>query len=220
MGSNEVFDDSISHSPIIDLLNRWYVNNIITGSRDSGGNVSNTAIYCNNQDVFLNATGFKYFAAKSLMPTYIDPENRNPYDSNSVTNIVSLKCQNASNRYSVQNKNLMFPVGLLTATDVVLAGGYLTDIDDEYQGGAIGDSLVNIRNESFFLNAGRDYWTMSPFSVETGNGYNNVVYVDQYGTLRGDHVTLSKAVIPVISLSPSSRIASGDGTLDNPYLLY
>jgi hypothetical protein len=66
MGSNEVFDDSISHSPIIDLLNRWYVNNIITGSRDSGGNVSNTAIYCNNQDVFLNATGFKYFAAKIL----------------------------------------------------------------------------------------------------------------------------------------------------------
>ena len=61
---------------------------------------------------------------------------------------------------------------------------------------------------------------MSPYStVNTGN-VNNVVYVDEFGTLRGGHVTDSHAVIPVISLLPSTRIASGDGTYNNPYKLY
>ena len=220
MGSNEVYDDSIPHSPIIDLLNNWYLNKIIVASSDGGSYISPTAIYCSNRDLNANINNYKYYAARALMPTYIDAENRNPYDSTSVSNTVSLKCTNIADRYSLANKNLSFPVGLLTATDVILAGGYLTDTDDEYQGGAIGTNLVNITNESYFLYTGSGYWTMSPYSTNTTNNENAAVYVDTFGTLRGDHVTNTHAVIPVISLLPTTRIASGDGTENNPYILY
>ena len=49
MGSNEVFDETVTHSPAIDLINKWYIDYVIAGTPDGGNYVSQTAIYCNNR---------------------------------------------------------------------------------------------------------------------------------------------------------------------------
>ena len=125
-----------------------------------------------------------------------------------------MKCSSPTDRFSVLDQSLQYPIVLLTANEVVLAGGYLTSDDDEYQGGA---SLIT--NENYFLYYSKDYWTMSPFSTDSSNDLAKVVYVDSRGTLRGGNVNEKKAIRPVISLNGNISIESGQGTRAKPYVL-
>jgi len=59
--------------------------------------------------------------------------------SETTSSTPTLKCKNASD-------NLNLPVGLITGDEFVLSGGGLT--------------LIN--NETFWLNIGEQYWTLSP----------------------------------------------------------
>ena len=98
------------------------------------------------------------------------------------------------------NKALEYPIGLITADEVAYAGG-----------------VINKSNDSYYLNTGDYYWTMSPgyfaglsayewYVVSGENLYNNVV---RFG---------SKAR-PVINLKSGIEITGGDGTIGNEYII-
>ena len=212
-------DENNDQSNIIKYLNDWYATHFLV-TKTNGTNeyfsndVSKNSIFCNDKSIYGTNAGVNYFGSKGLVPRFKDPTNRNIYDFNAITNDVSLKCSSSTDRFSVLDQSLQYPVGLLTAQEVVLAGGYLTSDDDEYNGGA---SLIT--NESYFLYYEKDYWTMSPYSFESSTDTAKVVYVDTQGTLRGGNVNDKKAIRPVISLNSNISIESGQGTRSKPYIL-
>ena len=214
-----IADDNNTQSNIIKVLNDWYALHFLV-TKTNGTNeyfsndVAKNSIYCNNKVVFETKNGVEFYGAKALVPRFKNDTNRNIYDPTAITNDVSLKCTSSIDRFSVVDQSLQYPIGLLTATDIILAGGYITSDDDEYNGGP---SIII--NESYYLYYNKEYWTMSPFSYDGGTDVAKVAYVDTHGTLRGGNVNEKKAIKPVISLNSNISIESGKGTRTNPYIL-
>ena len=117
----------------------------------------------------------------------------------------SLSCEREVDRFTVSSSNgngaLDYPVGLLTADEVLFAGG-----------------RYDTSNSSYYLYAGNDWWIGTPLSYSnTPVGF----YVESNGMLDvyGYGVNQRKGGRPSISLKNNVIITEGDGTLDNPYIL-
>ncbi len=91
---------------------------------------------------------------------------------------------------------LDYPVGLITADEVAMAGG-----------------KYGTRNKSYYLFTNTSYWTGSP---ATFNGDNATTFDESSGTLSPPISISDLGVRPVISLSPSVKL-SGNGTWNNVY---
>ena len=106
------------------------------------------------------------------------------------------------------NNALIYPVGLLTADEVVFAGGNFVRTD--------GSST----NNSYFLKPTTNwYWTMTPSRFD---GSRAVVFlVSTVGHIGYYHVnTTAGSVLPAISLKSDVTVSSlGDGTSTNPYVV-
>ncbi len=104
------------------------------------------------------------------------------------------------NGASKGNKLLQYPIGLITADEVLLAGGFW-------------DSA----NSSYYLYTNQYYWTMSPHIFYT-SGYARVFYVTPGGGLGSDGVYFTEpGVRPVINLKATTKF-SGKGTVGDPYI--
>ncbi len=101
------------------------------------------------------------------------------------------------------NGALTYPVGLLTADELNLAGG-----------------VFDAANENYYLYTGQEWWTMTPDILHSSGwlsrGYEyEMKYNGSFGT--GD-IYNPVGVRPSISLAPGVKIASGgDGTAQTPY---
>ena len=105
------------------------------------------------------------------------------------------------NDTSLGNGALTYSIALLTADEVVLAGGY------------------SEQNLSYYLYTGNIYWTMSPSFFAITTGFADVRSVENNGSADSSHyvgVGDPTGVRPVINLKPNS-LKSGDGTALNPY---
>ena len=98
------------------------------------------------------------------------------------------------------NKSLTYPVGLITADEVALAGGYYVK-----------------ENYSYYLYASQQYWTLTPYMVGSG-GYASVFRVDNTGALLNDTPNYSLGVRPVINLRSDIEL-TGTGTITDPYIV-
>ena len=99
------------------------------------------------------------------------------------------------------NKKLSSPVGLITADEVVFAGG---------KGGT--------NNTSYYLYTGQNYWTMSPYSADS-DSWASVFSVNSSDRLGDGDVRLLRGVRPVINLANNVTISSGNGSVSNPYVI-
>ena len=95
------------------------------------------------------------------------------------------------------NKKLTYPIGLITADEVVFAGGY-----------------EGSNNYGYWLYTGTYYWTMSPYYFSGAYAY--VFYVDSSGGLSSSSVSGSDGVRPVINLKADVNF-TGSGTTSSPY---
>ena len=112
-----------------------------------------------------------------------------PYDRRSSG---SLQC-NELDVLSQDNGKLPNPIGLLTSDEYVLAG-----------------------KADSYLNTGRDYWTMSPYSFYSTNNGASVFNVHSNGYL-GDHIGYyAYGVRPVINIKADAQI-TGSGTSTDPF---
>ena len=114
------------------------------------------------------------------------------YERLSTNKAPTLECSNNNDLHITK-------IGLITADEVAMAGG-----------------VWGISNTSYYLYTGQNYWTMSP----TYSLYASAYLVWSSGTIAyGRNVDNTEGVRPVINLSADVTISSGDGTMDNPYII-
>ena len=131
----------------------------------------------------------------------------------------TLTCENASDYYTVSsassgNKKLSYPIGLITADEVMLAG---------HAGGVFDGSYNHMKsNNGSYLVTGNSFWTMTP-----AGGYNPFgsaywsadgffVYSSGVFDDNGTHGTFG--LRPVVNLKSGVTI-TGSGTKTDPYVV-
>ncbi len=194
-----------TQSMALQNLNAWFKKNLEDEFDNGNGWIDTESIFCNDrsgnvsssyQETYNDAGGTGttetyYGASKRLKnkqnPTFKCSTNENNKTADSFTYKTS----------SVGTQSLTYPVGLITADEVVYAGG-----------------LYSTNNLAYYLNTGENYWTMSPFSF---NGISAVVFrMNSLGTLTDSGVFNIYGLRPVINLKSSVEF-TGSGTIDDPY---
>ena len=192
------------------FIDNWYKTNLSNYT-----DYLQDAIYCNDRSVTPkeidgeqltgDGSGDSMTAYSSLSRNYL---NR-PL-------MPSLKCVNINDRFTVDDSNgngaLTYPIGLITADEIIFGGGQAVDFTDK----------TVIINESLYLaSMNSAYWTMTPMFF-TGTAIVN--YAAMGSLYMGDDFSLIGitqneeigGVSPVISLK-SDVITGGDGTMNNPF---
>ena len=122
----------------------------------------------------------------------------------------SLKCSQDNDKFKMSNESakLDYPVGLILADEVALAGGRAY-YNGEYS-----------PNSNYYLYNGKYYWSLSPSSFYSSYSRAHVWSVLPSGSLLPwSYVTYSIGVRPVINLKADTLITKGDGTSLNPFVV-
>ena len=111
-------------------------------------------------------------------------------------------CSNINDSFTVSsekgNGKLTYPVALLTADEIMLAGG---------RGGS--------SNSSYYLYTGDYWWSLSPNYYYGGSAYG--FFVDSTGYFHFYSVFSVIGVRPSVSLAPGIMVVNGDGSSEKPY---
>ncbi len=190
--SREQATTNETSSTIKTAIDNWYATNI-NGTGYANSIVDN--IFCNDRQLQSEVGGPATGTGFGGITTYYSA-----YYKLVTTKNPTLKCSLKNDRFTVNdnikgNKALTYPVGLITADEISLAG-----LKHETQ---------NLDN--YLINKGHYSWTMSP-------KYNNAMHViGADGSLGGFSNNLTwGGVRPVINLSSTVKIM-GDGSISNPY---
>ena len=133
-------------------------------------------------------------------------------------NMPSLKCENTSDYYTTSvassgNKSLTYPVGLITADEVLLAGSSGGTFDGAYNYQKI---AINA-----YLMIGHRFCTMTPVAYNNSFGDNywssSIFQMHMTGAIDDDNAHNSFGLRPVINLKNTLKF-TGDGTKNNPYI--
>ena len=137
------------------------------------------------------------------------------------TSTPSLSCENSSDLYTVSsssigNKALTYPVGLITADEVILSGS----------SGGIFDGNYNYQKYApdSYLTTGNHFLTMTPSGYYTPFGNVNrfalLFYVSTSGYIddTGAMYSIEIGLKPVINIRGNVSI-SGQGTMEEPYMI-
>ena len=193
-------------SPIKNMIEDWYKTTTLETDSATKTLVSQDQIFCNDrspsstQTAAWTSTGADYYygAHGRLV------NNKTPI----------LTCPTASDKLTANTSNdrgaLTYPVGLITADEVAMAGGVY--------------GFNNNNNCSYYLHTNQNYWTGSPFNFKmnktgvdgtyTGNAF---MFVEADLKLSYTLVLFnSYGVRPVISLSSKAKL-SGSGTYNDVY---
>ncbi len=185
-------------------LDSWYATNIV-GKSDSEGNLLTNYIvdgtFCNDRSFASSNTGNGY----SLVPTTLYSAYKRLYQDSNKT--ATLKCSRDVDKFSTTssrgNGDLTYPIALITADEVALAGG-----------------RQGLKNEEYYLRTNNYYFTMTPSYFRAANALAYVYFVHPTGVLSPwSYVSNSRGVRAVINLRSDVLISKGDGTTQNPFEL-
>ena len=189
----EAAHKNTNSSSIKTVVDNWYANNLINYS----SYIADTG-FCGDRSLSsgtgIGTTSTQYGPSKRL--------------NTSGSESPQFVCTQASDLYTTSsatkgNKALTYPIGLITADEVVYAGSTL------YDGG------YNSSNRSFYLYGNSSFWTMTPSSSVISTW---VFKVWTSGAYDADVVNTSYGVRPVINIKPNVKTISGYGTSNNPYV--
>ena len=208
-----------NNSTIKIAVDKWYKDNIETNY----SNYISDTLFCNDKTLASNGIGgVETQLGYGKNKTYYSSVERLQYSTGTTSIIISkpiFKCaENANNTYSrftinattlpngnQTNGNLEYPIGLLTADEVVYAGAY---------------KVYQINKSYYLYNSSitSDWWLLTPNSRSGGSwAYGSHVDVKD-GCFRGCYVSSSSnAFRPSINLKSDILISGGDGTKENPY---
>ena len=180
---------NINDSTIKTVIDTWYEENLINYSSylaDAG--------FCGDRSIYSEeGTGLGYGKNETYYGAY-NRLNNNKTSQYSCPQSNDLYTTSSSNK---GNKALDYPIGLITADEIVYAGG-----------------VYKMHNNSYYLYTGATYWTMTPSSFYPNHNYHfsnvndTIVWTDYFG------------VRPVINLKSTVEIMEGgDGTIGNEYII-
>ena len=189
-------------STIKTYVDNWYKNNLTAYTKY----LSNDAVYCNDRNL---ASGQTYSTTKAFdYATYPRIENEQP----------TYNCTNMSDAFSVNNTSakLDYPIGLMTIDELSYAGGEfytkLTAPYAWYYTNANGESIIS---NSSSVSLSPVVWNETDSRVWRWYGSDTPGSLDA-----GLSVDISFAVRPSVSLSSCNLISRGDGSPENPYVIY
>ena len=194
-----------NNSTIKGVLDNWYKTNIV--DKGYSDKISTEAGFCNDRQIStVSRSGYGTTGYGTNLTAYA-PTDRflNSSWSWLSSQTPSLKCsQIANDMFTVSgsskgNHKLTYPVGLITADEVVLAGGF-------------GGSSKN----SYYLYTNQYYLTMSPSDFYASYSYVRVFYVISNGSLGYTWVSSTAGVRPVINLKADTPL-TGSGTINSPF---
>ena len=115
---------------------------------------------------------------------------------------MKLTCPQKNDAFTVSdttngNGALMYPVGLLSTDEIVLAGGWYDT------------------NSGYYLHSGQNWWASSPGDFNDSRARVRLVYSDGNANYYGS-VYFSYGVRPVFNLK-AEVLAQGSGTATDPY---
>ena len=212
-GSNTSYENN-NDSTLKKQVDAWYKSNIVD---TNNANYIADTLFCNDKSSADSSIGSKN-PTKTLI--YFAPEERLVYSTGTTfitTSKPTFKCaENAENDYSrftvsVQtllngnktNGNLKYPVGLLTADEVVYAGAY----------------RYAETNRTYYLynsDISSDWWLLSPGEPMVCN-QQMFLFDHSEGSLRQQYYTNDNSFKPVLNLKTNVIVNDGDGTKGNPY---
>ena len=181
-------------SPIKTKLDNWYKTNMTSYTSKVADET-----FCSDRSI---SSGSGYLTTPT---TFYGPYKR-LYDNKKP----SLKCSQNNDKFKMSNESakLDYPVGLILADEVALAGGR-----GYYNGGYS-------PNSNYYLYNGKYYWTLSPSRFASSYSYAYVWLVLPSGSLSSwRNVTNSFGVRPVINLKADTVITKGDGSSLNPFVV-
>ena len=186
-------------------LDKWYATNIVGQTDDDGNLLTNYIVdakFCNDRSITDKTYNSGYKLGRH---TLYSPYTRLYANSNKTA---TLKCSSdVRDQFSITsiygNGTLTYPIALITADEVALAGG-----------------KDNTKNENYYLHTNNSYWTMTSSFFDTTTISAVVWNVRATGVLiPWDSVTNTMGVRAVVNVRSDVLISSGDGTMDSPYQL-
>ena len=225
-GSLESNQTNTNDSTIKKFIDNWYEKNLLTNYDKY---ISKTAIYCNDRILgtkpYSISSGFTYGVYMRLYnntPTYIcggtgtEASNDNAGGS---AEPMALSLSLNPDMFSASiteiggNGQLKYPIALMTADEVVFAGG----LDVSSSSSSYIWYYTNSQGES--ITGSTWWWTLSPAAWDTNVASVWHVNGERMGRLNSKNVQNAYAVRPVVSLASCVGIKSGDGTPSYPYVI-
>ena len=181
--------NTVYNSTIKQVIDKWYA-----GTTLKDNDLVADQIFCNDrsasstQTAAWTSTGATYYyGAYGRLDS-----NKKPI----------LTCTEESDKFTVNTSNgngaLTYPVGLITADEVAMAGG-----------------VFGTSNSSYYLYTNQSYWSGSPYSFYSDSSFASGFPVNYSGYV-GAIVNYDAGARPVVSLSSKAKL-SGSGTYSNPY---
>ena len=208
--SKEEAQTNTADSTLKGVVDAWYKTNI--ADKGYGSAVSDT-LFCNDRSIpgkaesgYTYDTGLGYGANATTFGAY----TRIRIGVNGYTGVApTFKCPQKNDAFTVNdtskgNGALTYPVGLITADEIVAAGA----------------GKYETPNTNYYLYRGSSYWywSLSPFFMSS-SGLCDMFAVNTNGNYRYFYVTnTGGAVAPVINLSAEyAKSLKGTGTMADPY---
>ena len=178
-----------TNSNIKTTIDNWYKSNLTAYTSKLADET-----FCNDRSIS-SGTGYKLDSY-----TFYGSYNRN-----ADRRTPGLKCAQANDKFKVSNASakLEYPVALITADELAMAGG-----------------VFNTSNTNYYLYNGQYQWSLSPGYIYPYLSSARAWFVNPSGSLSPWFgVTYSFGVRPVINLKADTPITKGDGTALNPYVI-
>ena len=189
-------------STIKTAIDNWYKTTTLETDATTKELVSQDQIFCNDRSATTSSSGTPgeisgsmsastkyYYGAYVRLITNKSPQ---------------LKCPTASDKFTVNTSNgngaLTYPVGLITADEVAMAGG-----------------KFGTGNSTYYLYTNQHYWSGSPSIFDSAYSSASEFIVYSSGSIGINYVVdHGIGARPVVSLSSKVKL-SGNGTYSNPY---
>ena len=188
-------------STIKTAIDNWYKTTTLETDATTKELVSQDQIFCNDRSATISSSGTPGEISGSM-------SSDTAYYYGAYARLVKntkpkLTCTTASDKFTVNTSNgngtLTYPVGIITADEVAMAGGVTGN---------------NNTNSSYYLYTNQHYWLGSPAYFFNGYAYEFIVYSS--GVLNGSRVSIAVGARPVVSLSSKAKL-SGNGTYNDVY---
>ena len=181
--------NTVYNSTIKQAIDKWYA-----GTTLKDNDLIADQIFCNDRSASSTQTAdwtptgaTYYYGAYGRLINKKEPQ---------------LTCPTASDKFTVNTSNgngaLTYPVGLITADEVAMAGG-----------------KSGTSNSTYYLYTNQSYWSGSPDTF-LSSGRASEFTVRYSGSLSSSYVSVNTGARPVVSLSSKAKL-SGNGTYSNPY---
>ena len=194
--------NTVYNSTIKQKIDKWYA-----GTTLKDNDLIADQIFCNDRTASTSDVAYSNTKYTTL-PSWNSTGTQYSYGASGrltqTTKSPQLICPTESDKFTVNTSNgngaLTYPVGLITADEVAMAGGQ-----------------QNSDNSSYYLYTNEYYWSGSPYSFYSALSYAYEFGVSTYGG-GGAYIVSSTAygARPVVSLSSKAKI-SGNGTYSKPY---